>query len=192
MINFQFRTNKMKKTIKITALALCLVMLICAFAACAEVQPLMTYGEKTLSVNVYQFLLSRMKGTLGYYGYEVGSESFWKTVVDMQGTTYDQYFCDIVKEQAIMYLVADVMCDEQGLSLSAEQEAKIDEIISDRTPSVRVTTPIPRLWDQLLDQNFVPVVDDRDMFMGIVTRRSVMAYLMNRKGNARTGDELSS
>lgn len=72
------------------------------------------------------------------------------------------------------------------------EEAKIDEIISDRTPSVRVTTPIPRLWDQLLDQNFVPVVDDRDMFMGIVTRRSVMAYLMNRKGNARTGDELSS
>ena len=120
----------MKKTIKITALALCLVMLICAFAACAEVQPLMTYGEKTLSVNVYQFLLSRMKGTLGYYGYEVGSESFWKTVVDMKGTTYDQYFCDIVKEQAIMYLVADVIFDEEGLSLSAEQEAKIDEIMA--------------------------------------------------------------
>ena len=34
--------------------------------------------------------------------------------------------------------------------------------------------------DRLLDQNFVPVVDDRDMFVGIVTRRSVLAYLMNR------------
>jgi predicted transcriptional regulator len=44
----------------------------------------------------------------------------------------------------------------------------------------------------MLDQNFVPVVDDRDMFMGIVTRRSVMAYLMNRKGNVRTGDGMSS
>ena len=74
-----------------------------------------------------------------------------------------------------------------------EQEmAKIDDIVSDRTPPVRVSTPIAELWDRLLDQNFVPVVDDRDMFVGIVTRRSVMAYLMNRKGSARTGEELSS
>ena len=72
------------------------------------------------------------------------------------------------------------------------EDAKIDQIISDRTPSVRVTTPIPELWDRMLDQNFVPVVDDRDMFMGIVTRRSVMAYLMTRKGSVRTGDGLIS
>ena len=73
-----------------------------------------------------------------------------------------------------------------------QEQAKIDDIVSDRTPPVRVSTPIAELWDRLLDQNFVPVVDDRDMFVGIVTRRSVMAYLMNRKGSARTGEELSS
>ena len=73
-----------------------------------------------------------------------------------------------------------------------QEKARIDEIVSDRAPSVRVSTPIAELWDKLLDQNFVPVVDDRDMFVGIVTRRSVMAYLMNRKGAARTGDEMSS
>ena len=73
-----------------------------------------------------------------------------------------------------------------------QEQARIDDIVSDRTPPVRVSTPIAELWDKLLDQNFVPVVDDRDMFVGIVTRRSVMAYLMNRKGAARTGDELSS
>ena len=72
------------------------------------------------------------------------------------------------------------------------EHARIDEIISDRTPPALVTTPIPELWDRMLDQNFVPVVDDRGMFVGIVTRRSVMAYLMNRKGTARTGDEMSS
>lgn len=72
------------------------------------------------------------------------------------------------------------------------EEASIDDIISDRTPPVRVTTPIPDLWEQVLDQNFVPVVDDRDMFVGIVTRRSVMAYLMNRAGNLRTSDEMIS
>ena len=44
------------------------------------------------------------------------------------------------------------------------------------------------LMDRLLDQNFVPVVDDRDMFAGIVTRRSVMAYLMDNRGALRGTD----
>lgn len=60
------------------------------------------------------------------------------------------------------------------------ERARIDDIISDRTPPVRVTATLEDLQECLLDQNFVPVVDDRDMFMGIVTRRAVMAYLMDK------------
>ena len=60
-------------------------------------------------------------------------------------------------------------------------DACIDQIVSDRTPPVGVNTPVEELMDRLLDQNFVPVVDDRHIFVGIVTRRSVMAYLMNRE-----------
>ena len=62
------------------------------------------------------------------------------------------------------------------------EDACIDQIVSDRTPPVGVNTPVEELMDRLLDQNFVPVVDDRHMFMGIVTRRSVMAYLMGQRG----------
>lgn len=61
------------------------------------------------------------------------------------------------------------------------EEALIDGIVSDRTPPVKVATPVEDLLEQVLEQNFVPVVDDRDMFVGIVTRRSVMAYLMDKK-----------
>lgn len=60
------------------------------------------------------------------------------------------------------------------------EEARIDDIVSDRTPPVRVNTSVEELWERILDQNFVPVVDDRDIFVGIVTRRSVLAYLMNK------------
>ena len=60
------------------------------------------------------------------------------------------------------------------------EEACIDEIVTDRTPPVKVNTPVSELMERLLDQNFVPVVDDRGMFVGIITRRSVMAYLMNK------------
>ena len=62
------------------------------------------------------------------------------------------------------------------------EDACIDQIVSDRTPPVGVNTPVEELMDKLLDQNFVPVVDDRHMFVGIVTRRSVMAYLMGQRG----------
>lgn len=63
--------------------------------------------------------------------------------------------------------------------------ARIDDIVSDRTPPVRVTTSVDELLERVLDQNFVPVVDDRDMFMGIVTRRAVLSYLMDRAETER-------
>ena len=66
-------------------------------------------------------------------------------------------------------------------------DACIDQIVSDRTPPVGVNTPVEELMDRLLDQNFVPVVDDRHIFVGIVTRRSVMAYLMNKGAEAECG-----
>ena len=35
------------------------------------------------------------------------------------------------------------------------------------------------IYLQSLKQNFVPVVDDRQIFIGIVTRQSIIQYLMN-------------
>ncbi len=118
----------MKKSVKIVAFLLCIICLLPSFAACGA-ETLMTYGDKELSVNIYEFLLSRMKGTLAYYGYEVEKESFWNTVTDMQGTTYDDYFRDTIKAQAVNYIVADKLFDEYGLSLSSDDEAQIDKLL---------------------------------------------------------------
>ena len=74
--------------------------------------------------------------------------------------------------------------DPEGLDAAC-----IDDIVSDRTPAVRVNTPVAELWERVLEQNFVPVVDDRDIFMGIVTRRSVMAYLMAQKRTPHESDK---
>ncbi len=118
----------MKKTVKMIAILSCFFLLLSALASCGA-KTMIKYGDKTLSVNVYEFLLSRMKGTLGYYGYEVDSESFWNTVVDMQGTTYDDYFRETIKEQAVNYVVAEKIFDEEGLALTEEHEARIDSIL---------------------------------------------------------------
>ncbi len=41
---------------------------------------------------------------------------------------------------------------------------------------VRVTTSMQDLVERATEQNFVPVVDDKDAFIGIVTRRSIIRY----------------
>ncbi len=44
---------------------------------------------------------------------------------------------------------------------------------------VRVTTSMHDLVERAANQNFVPVVDDKDTFIGLVTRRAIIHYCMD-------------
>jgi CBS domain-containing protein len=45
---------------------------------------------------------------------------------------------------------------------------------------VRVTTSMHDLVERATSQNFVPVVDDKDAFIGIVTRGNIVKYCLQR------------
>ena len=45
---------------------------------------------------------------------------------------------------------------------------------------VRVTTSMRDLVERSVNQNFVPVVDDKDTFIGLVTRKAIVTYCMER------------
>ena len=50
---------------------------------------------------------------------------------------------------------------------------------TDFNPPVTVMTGLEDLLRTATNQNFVPVVDDRGMFIGIVTRKAIMRYYID-------------
>ena len=117
---------------KITAILLALLICVMTLTSCSGGgKKLMKLEGESLSVNMFQLFLSRMKGTLKYYGYEVDKSSFWKTVVSLkEGTTYDDYFRATILQQAVYYVVAEKLFDDAGLKLSADDEEKIDDLLA--------------------------------------------------------------
>ncbi|MBR0232174.1 MAG: CBS domain-containing protein [Clostridia bacterium] len=65
-----------------------------------------------------------------------------------------------------------------GADLRELEQIKIKDIIDrEFNPEQRIDVPMRDLFARVTEQNFVPVVDDRGSFIGIVTRRKVMRHL---------------
>ena len=120
----------MKKCIKILAAVLLLSMLCLAFTACTSSgKPVMTLGDKSISVNTYQFLLSRVKSNVETYYDNAKKDGFWNIKMDLAGTTYADYFEASALEQASLYLAAEYLFDRNGLILTAEREEMVDKLM---------------------------------------------------------------
>ncbi len=93
----------------------------------------------SISVNVYQLMLSRMKGSLAFYGYTANgltpdAEAFWSYQDKFNGTdlqTIDEYYCDMILENCRTYLAALYLFEKEGLSLSATDEEEIEKMMQE-------------------------------------------------------------
>ena len=52
--------------------------------------------------------------------------------------------------------------------------------------AVRISESMEDLFEKITNQNFVPVVDDDGIFIGIVTRKDILVYLGNKLRNMET------
>jgi len=71
----------------------------------------------------------------------------------------------------------------QNLAFADTEKVKIRDIPRRmvNTP-VRVDAEIEDLLSLVIVQNFVPVVDDSEIFIGIIRRREIIEYYANRTG----------
>ena len=55
-------------------------------------------------------------------------------------------------------------------------------------PSVRIDADMEEMVDRVMNQNFVPVVDDRSVFIGIITRKDVIKYFAEKSARNFTNE----
>ncbi len=69
-----------------------------------------------------------------------------------------------------------------GGDLRAQEEYKISDIIRpDWNLAAQIDVTLSQLMERILRQNFVPMVDDRNLFIGIITRQDVIRYFTEKQ-----------
>lgn len=65
-----------------------------------------------------------------------------------------------------------------GGNLQSTEKLQLRRVIRKTfNPAVSVRVPMAELLERAMDQSFIPVVDDRGAFIGIVTRRTILRRL---------------
>lgn len=97
-------------------------------------------------------------------------------VIDKNGS-----YVGAVSEGDFLWYIVNSNGDGNVL-FNCENERIKTIIRPELAPAVNVNVDMMTLVDQAMRQNFVPVVDDRGTFIGIVTRQSVIKMLRDGAG----------
>ena len=119
---------------KAVCIVLALVMSLSIFAGCGAAlgEPLLTLGETSISVNMYEFYLSRMKGTYCsalYWGEDAKQAEFWDQWKDVaKKQTFNDYYSNEVLEVTKRNLAILYQFDKLELELP---QTIVDEVDKD-------------------------------------------------------------
>ena len=67
-----------------------------------------------------------------------------------------------------------------GITMKKLEHSVIRDILqSGKVRAVCIDTDMEELLEQAKNQNFVPVIDDRSVFIGIITRKDIIKYFVS-------------
>lgn len=92
--------------------------------------------------------------------------------------TADEKYRGTVSEGDFLWHILD----RKSNSLKEQETMAVTEVVRAQfNPAVRIDVTMEELLERAMRQNFVPVVDDRGFFIGIVTRQSIIKNLTTMK-----------
>lgn len=94
--------------------------------------------------------------------------------------TNDGKYIGTVSEGDFLWYILLKKAQEQNLK--SLEECYIKDILRNkRDKAVKVSETMDNLLNMVMEQNFVPVVDDRGVFIGIITRRDIIKYFYEKE-----------
>lgn len=99
-------------------------------------------------------------------------------VLDRDG----HYIGTLSEGDLLWFIVRGEGGEPHTLAIEKLEDFKLKEIFPLRTsnPSCLISSSIDDLILRAMETNFVPIVDDREMFIGIVTRRSIIKHFYDK------------
>ena len=153
-------------------------VIICLPASCREYPECFASGKRGDILNLLFFLTPKATCTYLYDDYTLRQalermENSGYTALPI--LTRDGAYCGTLTEGDLLWAVKNLCCmdlrDTENHSIMSIAHRK------DNLP-VSVSTDMQSLLLKATDQNFVPVVDDKGDFIGIVTRRAIMRFCL--------------
>ena len=96
--------------------------------------------------------------------------------------TKDGKYVATVSEGDFLWLIVDRYLNKMEVNDKKLEKISIKEILNiDRYKSVKITASIDELVSLSLNQNFVPIVDDTNNFIGIVSRKKIIEHFSKTK-----------
>lgn len=123
-----------------------------------------------------EMMLDRAMEVLRHSGYSA------VPVIDRE----DRYV-GVVSEGDFLWSIMDRSGGIGSRGLKSIKRTTVRDIIRfGRVRAVRIDTDMEELLEQAKNQNFVPVVDDRNVFIGIVTRKDIINFFADdNKGKVK-------
>lgn len=94
----------------------------------------------------------------------------------------DNKYIGTISEGDFLWFLLDNKKEQlHMINMKSIEEIKINDIFrKGKNPSVRITATMDEMLMRAMEQNFIPVVDDRDYFIGIITRKDIIGYINSR------------
>jgi CBS domain-containing protein len=94
--------------------------------------------------------------------------------------TEDRYV-GVVSEGDFLWNIIANNENLDGINMKNTERLTVRDIIqSGKINAVCIDTNMEQLMEQAKNQNFVPVIDDRSIFIGIITRRDIITYFTQK------------